>query len=163
MEINTTHIDKNGQSVKVFFRDVSSEAELEGRKINGARAFCMYRGKLVIVYEKEKGAWSLPGGGTELGETVEQTIIREVKEETNMNVLKHQILGFLDVYFSDGVHSYTFSYCDVEPFGDFVSDVGGEVTEVKLIPPEDFEKYRSIENEIDAHLRKRALDMAKNR
>jgi 8-oxo-dGTP diphosphatase len=33
-----------------------------------------------------KGYWALPGGRVDPGETVEQTIVREVKEETGLDV-----------------------------------------------------------------------------
>ena len=33
-----------------------------------------------------KGYWALPGGRMDPGETVEQTIVREVKEETGLDV-----------------------------------------------------------------------------
>jgi 8-oxo-dGTP diphosphatase len=33
-----------------------------------------------------KGYWALPGGRAEPGETVEQTIVREVKEETGLDI-----------------------------------------------------------------------------
>jgi len=36
--------------------------------------------------EPGKGKWSIPGGLVELGEKVEQTVIREVKEETGLEV-----------------------------------------------------------------------------
>ncbi len=40
-----------------------------------------------------KGFWALPGGRTEPGETIEQTIIREVKEETGLDVIVVRKIG----------------------------------------------------------------------
>lgn len=44
-----------------------------------------------ILLEKRKnppgkGKWSVPGGLVDLGETAEQAVIREVKEETELEV-----------------------------------------------------------------------------
>jgi 8-oxo-dGTP diphosphatase len=40
------------------------------------------------------GEWSIPGGGQELGETVRETAIREVREETGVEI---QVGGLIDV------------------------------------------------------------------
>lgn len=56
------------------------------------------RGEEVLLVKRGKppraGDWSLPGGRQELGETVRETALREVREETGLNV---EITGFLDV------------------------------------------------------------------
>ena len=40
-----------------------------------------------------RGKWALPGGKVEYGEMVEDTVKREVKEETNLDVSPIDILG----------------------------------------------------------------------
>ena len=40
-----------------------------------------------------KGYWALPGGRMDQGETVEQTVVREVKEETGLDVAVVQKIG----------------------------------------------------------------------
>ena len=44
------------------------------------------KGVLLATRDKDpgKGLWSIPGGGVELGETQETSIIREVEEETGV-------------------------------------------------------------------------------
>lgn len=42
----------------------------------------------------EPGFWSRPGGEVEFSETVEEAVIREIKEETNINV---EVLNFLEI------------------------------------------------------------------
>lgn len=46
--------------------------------------------------EPGKGKWSIPGGLVELGERLEQTVIREVKEETNLDVDNPELIDVVD-------------------------------------------------------------------
>jgi ADP-ribose pyrophosphatase YjhB (NUDIX family) len=49
----------------------------------GANGFCFDEsGKVCIVWENEKGYWTLPGGGKENNESPVETFRREVLEET---------------------------------------------------------------------------------
>ena len=49
---------------------------------------------LVVIRAKEpaRGTLDLPGGFTDLGETVSEAVVREVKEETSLNVDKTEYL-----------------------------------------------------------------------
>lgn len=44
------------------------------------------KGEILLQSRADRDKWGLPGGCQELGETFEQTVVREVKEETNLDV-----------------------------------------------------------------------------
>lgn len=51
-------------------------------------------GGIVLIYRKNPPCgWALPGGFVEYGETLEETAIREAKEETNLDVKIKYLLG----------------------------------------------------------------------
>ena len=139
MEIKSSLI-QDGQVIPFVYRDIDSLDELRGEKINSTRAYCFCGDKLVVVYEEKKGTWGPPGGAIEIGETVEEAVVREVLEESNMRVLKQAVFGYLEAF--EPVHALeTRSVCIVEPAGPFVGDPDGDVTEVTLIDPKDITQY----------------------
>jgi 8-oxo-dGTP diphosphatase len=60
----------------------------------------MFDGDQVLLvkraHEPLKGQWSLPGGAVEVGETLEAAVIREVAEETGLEVRVGPIVEVLD-------------------------------------------------------------------
>jgi 8-oxo-dGTP diphosphatase len=46
----------------------------------------------------EQGTWDPGGGGVELGDTVEQTLKKEIAEEYGTDVISHEFLGYRDVH-----------------------------------------------------------------
>ena len=44
-------------------------------------------GQIVLVQRRDNGRWSLPGGLVDWGETLEQTVHRELREETGLDVV----------------------------------------------------------------------------
>jgi len=86
-------------------------------------AIIPYRGKIVVIRRRNepfKGYYALPGGIVEYGETVEEAVLREVKEETGLDVKIHKLVG-------------VYSDPNRDPRGHFVSicfitlPVGGEL------------------------------------
>ncbi|MEI6238221.1 MAG: NUDIX hydrolase [bacterium] len=141
MKIENSLINSLGQKLKVIYSEEDPLKDLDGKILQGVHAFCFCEGKFVLVYAKDKGYWAPPGGGIEKGETYEEAVIREVKEETNMKVLAQKFIGFQDVYEPNRIVRQTRSVCIVEPYGPFTNDPDGDITEIKLIEPVDSKKY----------------------
>jgi 8-oxo-dGTP diphosphatase len=54
------------------------------------------RGRLLLIqrgHEPGAGLWSLPGGRVEPGETGEQAVVREIREETGLDVVCDRLVG----------------------------------------------------------------------
>lgn len=51
------------------------------------------REKVLLTKRADNGLWCLPSGGVEPGESVEETIIREVQEETGLTVRVMRLVG----------------------------------------------------------------------
>lgn len=60
------------------------------------RAIILHEGKLLLVRESDDGGWSLPGGWADVGDSPTVAIIREVQEETGLDVRVSRLLGVWD-------------------------------------------------------------------
>ena len=67
--------------------------------IAGVGAVIVCSGKILLEKRKSapgRGKWTIPGGLVELGESAEQTVIREVKEETNLKVEQPKLIDVVN-------------------------------------------------------------------
>jgi ADP-ribose pyrophosphatase YjhB (NUDIX family) len=56
-------------------------------------------GKIALIKrgnEPGRGKWSIPGGLVELGEHIDQAVIREAKEETCLDVVNPRLVDVVD-------------------------------------------------------------------
>ena len=115
--------------------------------IVGVGAVIICNGKILLEKRKNepgKGKWSVPGGLVELGESVEQTVMREVEEETGLEVEKPEHIDVVDNIIRDesGRVKYHFVIIDY-----FMKLKGGtlkaasDAEELKWVPLSDVEKY----------------------
>ena len=79
--------------------------EYPKRPIVGAGALILRDGKLLLVKRGAHpgyGKWSVPGGLVELGEKVQDAMIREVKEEVGFDVEAVKLTDIADTITLDG-------------------------------------------------------------
>ena len=55
-------------------------------------------GEVLLQKRADRFVWGFPGGVMELGETFEQALQREVKEETGLNVSIKKLIGIYSAY-----------------------------------------------------------------
>jgi ADP-ribose pyrophosphatase YjhB (NUDIX family) len=53
------------------------------------------QGKLLLVHETDNDLWALRGGGMDVGESMADTVVREVREETGIDV---EVTGVVGIY-----------------------------------------------------------------
>ncbi|MBC9822555.1 NUDIX hydrolase [Terrabacter sp. MAHUQ-38] len=51
------------------------------------------QGRVLMIHKTDNDKWALPGGGHEPGESIANTVVREVKEETGYDVQVETITG----------------------------------------------------------------------
>jgi 8-oxo-dGTP pyrophosphatase MutT (NUDIX family) len=73
-------------------------------------------GAVLLQRRTDNGLWALPGGGIELGESVGQALVREVWEETGLDVEPVALVGVYSdprhiIAYADGEVRQQFSLC----------------------------------------------------
>jgi len=113
--------------------------------IRQSYAIAFHGDKFIVVNNISKpGSYTPVGGSVEPGENPNDTLVREVQEESNMKVLDYKLLGYQKVTDMSVVEKpyYQLRYvAKVEPYGPFVSDPSGKVTEIIYCDEKDYKKY----------------------
>lgn len=74
------------------------------------------KGEILLERRRDNDLWALPGGAMNLGETVAQGIVREVREETGLDVEPAGLVGIYSdpqhlIAYDDGEVRQEFSIC----------------------------------------------------
>ena len=127
--------------ISLEYNDTDSFDLLPYEQCGQVYGLCFYQGKLVIGFGGHKHDWGLIGGKIEAGETYRQTLEREVREESNMQVLEALPIGYQKVVDGSKITYQLRYWAKVQPFGAFVNDPDGGITSVKLIDPLTYKQY----------------------
>jgi ADP-ribose pyrophosphatase YjhB (NUDIX family) len=99
-------------------------------------------GRVLMIRRTDSGKYAIPGGGQEFGETISQTVVREVKEETGIDVEVTDLIGvYTDpghvIAYTDGEVRQEFSICfRARPIGGELR-TSSESSEVEWVARED--------------------------
>ncbi len=78
----------------------------------------VWRGEEVLLIQRGKppraGTWSLPGGMQELGETVRETAVREIREETGIEITVRELIDVVDTISRDDTGRVRMQYTLVD-------------------------------------------------
>jgi mutator protein MutT len=106
--------------------------------VASGRALLVRRGKPPLL-----GRWSIPGGTVELGETLEQALVREMAEETGLEVEPGELLTVFDRIEHEGAR-VVFHYVILDFLCRRVSGearAGSDALEVAWAGPEELGRY----------------------
>ena len=81
------------------------QREFPAAPLVGVGAVIVQQGRVLLVQrgtEPARGRWSIPGGLIEIGESLTDAVIREVREETGLHVEPIELIELLDRIHRDG-------------------------------------------------------------
>jgi ADP-ribose pyrophosphatase YjhB (NUDIX family) len=93
------------------------DAPAANRVVPGASAVVLDEAGRILLHRRDDNElWSVPGGGMEVGERIADTVVREVREETGLEVEPEAIVGIYSnpqhvVEYGDGEIRQQFSVC----------------------------------------------------
>lgn len=101
----------------------------------------VFRGEGVLLVERAippVGLWTLPSGHIEQGEPVDDAIVREVFEETNLQVVPQGVVFVRNQLQRDVSDIYVVFLCDVQATQAPIPD-GTESTQARFVTPDEFD------------------------
>lgn len=147
---------------------------LVDRPAVGVGAVLIHEGRVLLIKrgkEPLRGRWVVPGGTVEVGETLEQALVREVQEETGLVVRPIEVVLVFDRIEREG-EAVRYHYVIVDYLCEYVSGApraASDADEVAFVAREDLPRYslpeKALQVVLDAFGRagRRGRGLAKGR
>jgi ADP-ribose pyrophosphatase YjhB (NUDIX family) len=121
------------------------------------------RGHILLVHRTDNDLWALPGGGMDLGERIADAVVREVKEETVIDV---EVTGVVGLYtnpnhvmaYDDGEVRQQCSVCFTARMVGGRLSTSSETRQVRFVAPDQLDAlaiHPSMRLRIDHYLEHR--------
>lgn len=162
--LTSTNHGPSGESYLFEYYESDSIEHLPQEQLSQVQIFAFHKDKFLIVNNTNLfNGYSPVGGGIEKNEKLEECLVRELKEESNMQPIVYKLIGYQRCTVLSKPEkpvSYQIRYVAlVEPIGPFTPDCDpdGDVTELLEINPVDYKKYFDW-GEIGEHIMKQAIE-----
>jgi ADP-ribose pyrophosphatase YjhB (NUDIX family) len=114
-------------------------------------------GRVLLIRRTDNGLWAIPGGAQDIGEYIADTVVRETKEESGIDV---KVTGVVGIYsnpnhvmaYSDGEVRQQFSICFRATHLGGQPTPSNESSEVRWVPRQELDQlpiHPSIRLRID--------------
>jgi ADP-ribose pyrophosphatase YjhB (NUDIX family) len=129
----------------------------------GVGAVVFVGGHLLLIRRgnpPNEGSWIFPGGLVELGERIEDALVREVEEETGWKVRVGSLVELFDYVDRDEQGRVRYHYVIADYLCDFVAGelmAGSDVTDVRLVPLDQVSELGLTEKAVEVVEKARAM------
>jgi 8-oxo-dGTP pyrophosphatase MutT (NUDIX family) len=128
----------NNMEFQIEFIPIENKENMPDLPWGGVYVIGNLNGKVPVVKYPEniEYPFGLPGGHREKDETIEQTLVREIKEELNMQISEWTPIGYERVSLKGKPGDYKYAlyvYSILKKDGEFTEDVGGLVIGYDLV------------------------------
>ncbi|MBI3913501.1 MAG: NUDIX hydrolase [Chloroflexi bacterium] len=108
----------------------------------------VFDGDAVLLIQRGKppriGAWALPGGAIELGETIQDAARREIREECGIEINPREVVDAVDIFWRDEEQLLQYHYVIVELAADYAGGdlrAASDVMAARWLTPAEMPEY----------------------
>ena len=121
--------------------------ERPARPVLGAAAVVIHEGRVLLIRRgqpPDAGEWSIPGGAVELGESVEDALRREIREETGLEIAVGPLLEIYERVERDDAGGVRFHFVVIDYRCTVTGGTlraGDDAADVALADLDDLDRY----------------------
>lgn len=123
----------------------------------GVGAVLVHEGRVLLIRrgkEPLRGRWVVPGGTVEVGETLEDALVREILEETGLVVRPREVVAVFDRIERDG-EGVRYHYVIIDYLCEYVSGTpraASDAEDVAFVSPAELPAYQLPEKALEVVL-----------